>query len=90
MQNKLFGSDHIFSGNAIFVEELYKKYLNDNNSVNEEWQDFFKSIREKESVDPDFKQASWSNRDLKIINSKEFDVSSISEKKSFKRKACHK
>ena len=46
MMEALWRSSHISGGNAVYVEGLYEDYLQDPNSVPEEWKDFFNKIRE--------------------------------------------
>jgi 2-oxoglutarate dehydrogenase E1 component len=44
MMNQLFGTSHLFGGNAPFVEELYENYLNNPASVSDEWRDYFDKL----------------------------------------------
>jgi len=59
------------SENINFVNEMYTRYLNDTGSVSSDWQDFFKSIYNKEdatNVIHDIKGPSWTSRGLSIID----------------------
>src|SRR5690606_1843229 len=38
---QLWSTSHLSGGNASYVEELYKLYLHDPNSVAEEWRSYF-------------------------------------------------
>lgn len=40
----LWGSSHIFGGNAAYVEALYEDYLRDPNAVDGEWRDYFDKL----------------------------------------------
>lgn len=44
MMNQLFGTSHLFGGNAPFVEELYENYLDNPASVSDEWRDYFDKL----------------------------------------------
>ena len=41
MMSELFGTSHLFGGNAPFVEELYENYLDNPASVPGQWRDYF-------------------------------------------------
>jgi 2-oxoglutarate dehydrogenase E1 component len=41
MMKELLGNSYLFGGNAPFVEELYESYLNNPQSVPEEWREYF-------------------------------------------------
>ena len=38
-EQELRGSTFIFSGNATFIQELYRKYLQNPSSVSQNWQE---------------------------------------------------
>ncbi len=40
----LWGSSHIFGGNAAYVEALYEDYLRDPNAVDGQWRDYFDKL----------------------------------------------
>jgi len=44
MMNQLFGTSHLFGGNAPFIEELYENYLDDPTAVPSEWRDYFDKL----------------------------------------------
>lgn len=44
MMNQLFGTSHLFGGNAPFVEDLYENYLDNPASVPGEWRDYFDKL----------------------------------------------
>jgi len=45
MMKELLGNSYLFGGNAPFVEELYEAYLNNPQSVPEEWREYFDSMQ---------------------------------------------
>ena len=36
---------YLYSGNATFVEELYESYLNNPETIDQEWREYFDSIQ---------------------------------------------
>jgi 2-oxoglutarate dehydrogenase E1 component len=44
MMNQLFGTTHLFGGNAPFVEELYENYLDNPASVSDQWRTYFDNL----------------------------------------------
>lgn len=40
----LWSTSHISGGNAAYVEEVYEAYLNDPNSVSQDWRDYFDKL----------------------------------------------
>ena len=44
MMNQLFGTSHLFGGNAPFVEDLYERYLDNPAAVPAEWRDYFDKL----------------------------------------------
>jgi 2-oxoglutarate dehydrogenase E1 component len=50
MMNQLFGTSHLFGGNAPFVEELYENYLDNPASVPGEWRDYFDKLAQLPSA----------------------------------------
>src|SRR5262245_25663212 len=45
MMKELLSSSYLFGGNAPFVEELYESYLNNPQSVSEEWREYFDRVQ---------------------------------------------
>ncbi len=41
---------YLFAGNAVFVEELYRQYLANPNSVDQTWQEFFADIKDNNAL----------------------------------------
>ena len=62
------------SANAPYVAELYFKYKNDPNSVEENWKFFFNSLNEDEiAVLGDFGGPKWKKRPSNIIDEVSFN-----------------
>lgn len=71
----------LFSGNLTFIQELFSKYLSDKNSVDVDWQDFFaNNFDDLSATLNDNKGASWAKRNLKVVGSEDFDISSVEKK----------
>ena len=45
MMKEFLANSYLFGGNAPFVEELYESYLNNPQSVPEEWRDYFDKVQ---------------------------------------------
>ena len=62
------------SANAPYVAELYFKYTQSPNSIDESWKSFFSSLNEDElSVLSDFGGPEWKKRDTNVIDDISFD-----------------
>ena len=44
VMQQLWSTSHLDGGNASYVEELYELYLQDPNSVAEEWRSYFQKL----------------------------------------------
>ena len=70
----------LFSTNIIFIEELYQKFLQDPSTIDSSWVKFFtENSDEVKSVLADYYGPSWAKRNLQIINSQPFDISSCAK-----------
>jgi 2-oxoglutarate dehydrogenase E1 component len=45
MMKQLFESSQLFGSNAPFIEELYENYLDNPDSVSDEWRSYFDSLQ---------------------------------------------
>ena len=55
-------------GNAVFIAELYARYLDDPNSVDASWVSFFQDLKDEgAALAQDFKGTAGARRDLKVI-----------------------
>ena len=62
------------SANAPYVAELYFKYTQSPNSIDESWKSFFSSLNEDElSIISDFGGPEWKKRDTNVIDDISFD-----------------
>lgn len=86
MSQDLAGSSPLFSANVIFINELYQKFIENPASLDKSWHDFFVANQDEVSaVLSDYFGPSWSKRDLKVVGSLEFDISSNSKKEQPKK-----
>lgn len=70
-----------FSTNIIFINELYQKFLLDPASVDSSWQSFFAQNKDEvTSILSDYNGPSWAKRHIKVIDSEDFDISSLARK----------
>ncbi len=84
----LASSQELFSSNITFIEELYQKYSKDPASVDESWADFFDENKyEIENILLDYSGPSWARRDLKVLGSQNYDISSFSKPETDKNTA---
>ena len=86
MSQKLDQSSHFFSANIVFINELYQKYLENPNSIDKSWADFFANNQEEvKSIIADYQGPSWGKRGLKVIGSQDYDISSNTVKEQPKK-----
>jgi 2-oxoglutarate dehydrogenase E1 component len=65
-------SDFIFSGNAIFIQEMYRKFLQNPEAVSQEWQEYFANVGDQlNDLASDYDGAPWKRKDLKVIGAKD-------------------
>ena len=53
MMKEFLSSSYLFGGNAPFVEDLYESYLNNPQSVSEQWREYFDKLQVLPGVDGD-------------------------------------
>ena len=58
-----------FSGNSTFIEELYERYLQNPQSVDDSWRDFFRDVTN--GATPQQREASWAQVKSKVIGAVE-------------------
>ncbi|MEK9672283.1 MAG: 2-oxoglutarate dehydrogenase E1 component [Rhodospirillaceae bacterium] len=67
-QSDLDPTQFLYSGNSVYMAELYERYLDDPGSVAVRWQEFFRSLSEDQAVlSREQKGASWAPRSEKIL-----------------------
>ncbi len=81
MSKDLSKNSSFFSANIVFISELYQKFLQNPNSIDNSWADFFKNNQDEvKSVLADYQGPSWAKRNLKVVGSADFDISSNAPK----------
>ncbi|MBM3590632.1 MAG: 2-oxoglutarate dehydrogenase E1 component [Alphaproteobacteria bacterium] len=79
-------SSQLFSANIVFINELYQKYLQNPQAVDSSWAEFFAQNHDEiKSILADYNGPSWGKRNLKVIGSPDFDISSNSSKEIAKK-----
>ena len=62
------------SSNASYVAELFFKYKEDPESIDQSWKDFFSSLKDDElSILGDFGGPEWKKRNTNVIDDMSFD-----------------
>ena len=78
-EKQLKNTSFIFSGNITFIQEIYRKYLQNPNSVSKEWQEYFKNVGDDfTSLSSDFDGAPWHNSQLKVVEAKSLEDNTAS------------
>jgi len=86
MSKELEKSSSFFSTNIVFIEELYQKYSKNPALVDESWADFFAANEDEiQSVLADYQGPSWARRDLQVIGSPDFDMSTFAKREISKK-----
>ncbi len=68
MTNQFDETSFLTGGNAVFIAELYARYVEDPSSVDASWVQFFTELRDEgAAIAQDFKGTAGAKRDLKII-----------------------
>ncbi len=81
MTKELDQTSPLFSANVIFINEIYQKFLQNPNEIDQSWVEFFKHNNDEiKNILADYNGPSWSKRNLKVVGSQDFDISSNSPK----------
>ena len=81
MSKDLAQTSPFFSANVVFISELYQKFLQNPASVDASWAEFFKqNADEVKSILADYNGPTWAKRNLKVVGSQDFDISSNAPK----------
>jgi len=79
MSQQLENTTPFFSANVIFINELYQKYSQNPASVDASWAEFFSQNHDEvKAILADYNGPSWSKRNLKVVGSQDYDISSNS------------
>jgi 2-oxoglutarate dehydrogenase E1 component len=86
MSNELLQTSPFFSTNIVFISELYQKFLQNPASVDQSWAEFFAANCDQLNLAlADYAGPSWASRNLQVIGSQEFDISSVTKKEPQKK-----
>lgn len=81
-EKQLKDSSFIFSGNVTFIQEIYRKYLQNPDSVSAQWQEYFTNVGDDfNSLTTDFDGAPWKNSQLKVVGAQTQTASNTAEPK---------
>ena len=68
----------LYSGNQVYIAEMYERYLDDPHSVENRWQDFFADMEaEARDISTERRGASWAPSDAGVIG--RGDLTTLSE-----------
>lgn len=86
MSKDLANNSPLFIANVVFINELYQKYLQNPDSVDKSWSEFFAvNADETKAILADYYGPSWGKKELKVVGSQEFDISSNAAKEQPKK-----
>jgi 2-oxoglutarate dehydrogenase E1 component len=86
MSQEFSKTTSLFSQNIIYLNELYQKFLQNPNSVDATWAEFFvQNADEVKLVLSDYQGPSWSRRKLQVVGTDDFDISSNIKKEVAKK-----
>ncbi len=86
MSKELSKTSPFFSANVVFINELYQKFSQNPASVDASWAEFFTQNRDEvAAILSDYNGPSWQKRDLQIVGSADYDVSSVVKKEAPKK-----
>lgn len=81
MRNNLKELSFLNGGNSIFVEELYAKFINDPNSVDKEWREYFSHMKAEDNFpNSAINFPSWQSDRPKIIGQRDEVISAEKSK----------
>jgi 2-oxoglutarate dehydrogenase E1 component len=76
-------SSFLSGGNAVFIAELYARYVEDSSSVDASWIRFFQELKDEgAAVLRDFKGTDWAPRDIKIVGAIDPEEAAAAAKKA--------
>lgn len=86
MSKELAQTSPFSSANIVFISELYQKFLQNPASVDASWAEFFSANQDEiKSILADYQGPSWAKRNLKVVGSENFDISSNVKKEEPKK-----
>jgi len=76
--SELDATQFLYSGNQVYIAEMYERFLDDPSSVDLKWQEFFADLEvEARNVSQEIRGASWSPSDAGVLD--QGDLATISE-----------
>ena len=88
MSQQLENTTPFFSANVVFINELYQKYSQNPASVDASWAEFFSQNHDEvQAILADYNGPSWGKRNLKVVGSQDYDISSNSPRELPKKDA---
>jgi len=76
--SELDATQFLYSGNQVYIAEMYERFLDDPSSVDLKWQEFFADLEvEARNVNQEIRGASWSPSDAGVLD--QGDLATISE-----------
>ena len=88
MSQQLENTTPFFSANVVFINELYQKYSQNPASVDASWAEFFSQNHDEvQAILADYNGPSWGKRNLKVVGSQDYDISSNAPKELPKKDA---
>ena len=88
MSQQLENTTPFFSANIVFINELYQKYSQNPASVDASWAEFFSQNHDEvKAILADYNGPSWGKRNLKVVGSQDYDISSNAPKELPKKDA---
>jgi len=83
MAKELDETSFLYGGNAIFIAELYARYLENPGSVDPSWVRFFHDLADEGvAVSRDFKGTEWGPRDVRVIGAADPEAAVADAKKA--------
>ena len=80
-----------YGSNAVFIADMYEKYLEDPNSVSSSWQNYFENFNDNlDQVEKDFRGGSWADKKSKVVGVAEKKYSKDRRKIKSGRRASDK
>ncbi|CAA7612220.1 2-oxoglutarate dehydrogenase E1 component [Magnetospirillum sp. UT-4] len=76
-------SSFLTGGNAVFIAEIYARYIEDPASVDASWVRFFSELKDEAgAIARDFKGTEWAPRDLKVVGAIDPEAAAEAAKKA--------
>ncbi len=67
-EQNLKSNTHEFGANAVYIAEVYERYLQDSNSVDSSWKEYFDNLGDdKAQINQDFKGGNWGKGRSQIV-----------------------